>query len=539
MWKDTSSVTSPALKRILGIVVSLSAISLVLESVAGVGGRSRLIDLTGVLIERPLWLLIFGVWLVFVLARFSTRSWATATALVLRYAPLYLCVPLVNDLVSWLGLESTAPTFVNILEAPVSLLTLGWLPRFLASPGVLVGLLVAAIVLALELKRLNVSPKRILFIAILWLFGSLVLLLLPSLVSWIVVSSSVSPLNAGPNVLARAWIALSQEGYWWRSIIDRFPGILEGEAEASVRLLQLALVWLIGLGVLIGIGIRRRVLSWRQWMSWFKPVRGLSLLASAFFGMWVGALIGGGAIVLRAVDILAVVLFITLLLGVWIFSVWRNDLHDLPQDRELGRVDRPLVNGQLSLEEYARYGMGAAAVFLVGGWLLGWPVLLPCLVFLVLQEGLASPLLRWKDRWYGLVPLALSWLMLALSGVFFAVRSASVPLLHPMIWLAIAAFVFLQAVPRAMRWSPQTFTKLAGFFRLSPRMLIPIALALSYLLVPLLAGWVIVWWIAIPSAVVALLPLLGNGRWDERKMVGWQTAFILIAFFLLSVRPSP
>jgi hypothetical protein len=218
-------------------------------------------------------------------------------------------------------------------------------------------------------------------------------------------------------------------------------------------------------------------------------------------------------------------------------SVWRNDLHDQIKDQQSERIDRPLLSQrQLTVPEFNWIGGGLFLVVLIGGWLLGWPVLLPLLVFLGVQEGLAAEGIRLKERSLGGVLLALSSVTVMASGVFFVLQTAAVPVLRPGIWLALFAFCLFQSVPKALRWSPNLLNWFSTRTPIAPRMVIPISLALSYLVLPLLAGWAILWWIAIPCAFVSLIPLLGNGRWDERKMVGWQTAFLVVSCLLLSLR---
>lgn len=515
------------------VLFLLGALSALFESLIGVGGRSRLMDLTGILLERPLFLSLFAAWMVITIRLFRTVSWTYALDRVLSWTPFLLVIPVVNGLVTVLGLEATTPSFVNVLEAPVSLLTFGWLPRLLASPGVLIGLLAATSLVGLEGWRAKEPLKSVVGRALIWLLGSLLLLLLPSLIAWLVVSAGASPLNAGPNVLARSWIALSQEGYWWRSTLDRFPGVLEGEATASVRFLQLSIVFFILLGGSVFTILRSAGSSLRQIIAWFKPIRAVSFLGMAALGLVIGHL--SEPVFARGIDIFPFLLFIIVLLATWGVSVWRNDLHDQEKDEQLGRVDRPLIGQQLISLEFAWIGRGLFLIVLIGGWLLGWPVLLPLLVFLGIQEALVAGRIRWKDRSLGGVFLALSNVAVMTSGIFFVLRTAAVPILEPRIWAALFAFCLFQSIPKALRWSPSLLNWLSAHTPIAPRMVIPLALALSYLVLPLLTGWVILWWMAIPCAVVSLIPLLGSGRWDERKIVGWQTAFLLVSCLLLSL----
>jgi 4-hydroxybenzoate polyprenyltransferase len=535
MWKDSTNEFLQKLTKGLTILFLTGALSGLIESLIGVGGRSRLIDLTGILLERPLFFALFAVWLVIAMRLFRVVSWTYALERISSWIPFLLVIPLVNGLVTVLGLETTTPSFVNVLEAPVSLLTLGWLPRLLASPGALFGLLFAALLLGIDGWRVKEPMKRVVGRALIWLLGGLFLLLLPSLIAWLVVSAGASPLNAGPNVLARTWTALSQEGYWWRSTVDRFPGVLEGEATASVRFLQLSLVFLLLFGGAIFVVLRITGSVLRQMMAWFKPVRLISFLGMAMLGLAIGHL--GGPIFRRGIDLVPLLLFIIVLLATWGVSVWRNDLHDQIKDQQSERIDRPLLSQrQLTVPEFNWIGGGLFLVVLIGGWLLGWPVLLPLLVFLGVQEGLAAEGIRLKERSLGGVLLALSSVTVMASGVFFVLQTAAVPVLRPGIWLALFAFCLFQSVPKALRWSPNLLNWFSTRTPIAPRMVIPISLALSYLVLPLLAGWAILWWIAIPCAFVSLIPLLGNGRWDERKMVGWQTAFLVVSCLLLSLR---
>ncbi len=538
MWKNLQAKeTAQAITRALGVALIISAVSGLIESLAGVGERTRLVDLTAVVIERPFWILVFGFWATFVWRRICQISWPEAIEQVLSYAPLALLIPCVNVVVAWLGFESHAPSFVNILETPVSLLTFGWLPRTLASAGLLIFLVIVALQFLFQGWRAKQSPKRLLLGVLVWFLGVTGLLLIPSLVAWVSVSREISPLNAGPNILARAWVALSQEGFWWRSILERFPGVLEGETEASVRFLQLVVAYLLGLGALMVCFLRQVTFTGRQLLAYFKPVRGLSFLGAALFGLSIGGAVGGSLLV-RGVDLAAILLFSVTLFATWGVTVWRNDLHD--QEADLAD-ERPTasIEGVLGRGDVTWLGRGLFGIALSTAWLLGWPVLVSLGSFLLLQEALSVPALRWKKRPFGGLVLALSFVCVATSGVFFSLRTAAVPLISANIWLTVAVFYLFHALPKAFRWSPSLVSWFASHLRLSPRLFIPIALALGYLSVPLFSGWVILWWIAVPCAVVALLPLLGNGRWDERKIVGWQTAFILILFLLLSVYPSP
>lgn len=507
--------------RVLFVLVALSGVTALIESLAGVGGRERIFDLTAVLLERPVWMALFGAWFVYLSKRIRGSTWVAAIDQTLAWSPLMLIAPCLNSLVAWLGFETLVPTFVSVLEVPVSLLTFGWLPRPIASAGVLTLLLGVAVGLFVEGWRLTRSVKSVLGVALLWLIGSLGLLLLPSFVAWVIVSADVSPLNAGPNVLARSWVALAQEGYWWRSVVDRFPGIVEGEAGASVRLVQLVLVWLAGLGAAILLVGRQLSIPVRSLLQALKPVRGLSFLSAAFFGLWIGRLFGG-VFVVRIVDGLALLLFLVALVATWCVTSLRANLF---------RPEEEVVPA------YSWLLLASSVVAGVSAWLLGWPVLLALLGFVLLQEVLHVPFTRWKERWFGGVALAFSFVSVVAAGILFSLRTAAVPLLPMRIWLMLGVFYLLQALPKAFRWSPTLLGWLTEHLRLPPRMVIPIVLALSYLLVPLISGWVVVWWIALPFAIVALLPLLGNGRWDDRKIVGWQTAFILIAFLLLTVHP--
>ena len=537
MWNDTDLRAGVRIAGQAAVMVfGLSLIAAVLESVAGVDGHTRVMDLTRVFLEWPFWLCVFGGWLFFTLRTcFKDESRESTLKTVMALAPLALLAPIVNMCAAWLGLESTVPTFVNVLEAPVTLLTLGWWPRLLATSGTLVTLSVVAILLGVRAWQQRRPAKHVVRIVAIWLGGSFGWLLLPSVIAWIVVSGDVSPLNAGPNVLARSWVALAQSGYWWSALVDRFPGILEGEALGSVRLLQLASAWL----TIVCVGSvwiwRLGRSSWKKWLVWSKPVRGLSFLLFAVFGMAVGQHFGG-TVLLRFVDVIALLMFFGVLKAAWLYTVTRNDLADAVEDTHAGRTDRPLVTNALSPTAIRALSIGLLVLILTGGWLLGWPVLLPILVFLGIQELLVYPGHRFKNRWLSVLLLSFSTLSAFVAGVFFSLRNAAVPLLNPGVWLAMLAFCLFQALPKAIRGNPVFWSACAERVRLPVRFLIPIGLACSYLLVPLLSGWTILWWMAIPCAVVALFPLLGGGRWDERKIVGWQVAFLLVSLLLLLVQ---
>ncbi len=522
MWKTPSvSEIFRRIPRALFVLIALSGVTALIESLAGAQGRERVFDLTAVFLERPVWMVLFGVWFLFLSKKLRGSTWVSAIDQALLWSPLLLVAPCLNSLVAWFGFETLVPPFVNVLEVPVSLLTFGWLPRPIASAGILILVLGVAVGLFIEGWRLKRSVKSVLAVVLLWLVGGLGLLLLPSFIAWSIVSVDVSPLNAGPNVLARSWVALAQEGYWWRSVVDRFPGIVEGEAYASVRLVQLVLVWLVGIGTAIVLVSRQLTTPIRSLFQQLKPVRGLSFLGAAFFGLWIGHLFGG-VFMTRIIDGFALLLFLTALIAVWCVTSLRTNL---------SKPEEGIVPTHPWLLPSCSMVAGVSA------WLLGWPVLFPLLSFVLLQEALHSPFTRWKERWFAGGILAFSFVSIVAAGIFFSLRTAAIPLLPMRIWLMIGVFYLLQALPKAFRWSPTLLGWLTEHLRFPPRMVIPIVLALSYLLVPLISGWVVVWWIASPFAVVALLPLLGNGRWDDRKIVGWQTAFILIAFLLLTVQP--
>ncbi len=387
-------------------------------------GDGRLGAVTELILIEPLYRLCVAIVCVFMLARAIRQSVPAVLQAVMPWLlPLHLLPGCINIGWSVLPLPSIHPFFLNGAHIPLSLMTAGLAPYPLAPPGVMGTVFILICLLGREVLRQTKNLRK----TIIWSTGTYlflsVFLLFPSLLGWFGLGAQTTFLYAGSNAVARGLVVLSQEGYWWRRVVERFPGFLGGESEVSVALLVATLSYLFLVGAFCTLIRKGFGYSWRVWVYgarlWFLATLGSLLVLGGLF-----AVTQGSALPRQAVSILAMILLVTTWLAAAGAVLGAGDLADLEEDERTGRLN-PLIQGEASPRHLADISCLLHGYALVGAWLLGWPIFVCVSLFLITQTIYRFSALRIKQIFPATsLVLGLSWLAAWLSGWFFVRQDA-------------------------------------------------------------------------------------------------------------------
>ena len=403
----------------------------------------RVITVPELLLTYPLIRLCFSLLFIGVLARFLRISFPAALQGVVPWLLPFQLLPGAIDLVlQALRIATPAPYFVNPSGIVLSLVSVGFAPHALLSYGSLITLacLVAWLFIQIKRARGRLVPAlsgTILFYVLAVLFAAS-----SSVLGWFGLVSRSAIFTAGSNVISRGLIVLSQEGYWWKNIAERFPGALGGEVEVSVLLLLTVVMYLVLVAGLVAWIYRIMHLSWRAWL--FEDRRQLLI-----YGVVV--LLSGGSLALVqgevwlrhwTMTVAAIVLLITWLAAL-LSVLGDGDVTDMGEDDRAGRM-RPLTMGTVSAATLEDLGWIFKGVALVGGWLLGWPICLCIFLFSLAQAAYRSPVLQAKQSFpFNHLLLGLSVTALWLSGWFLVTQDAVIT--HLPLHLALGMWLFFSA----------------------------------------------------------------------------------------------
>jgi hypothetical protein len=366
-------------------------------------------DLVRLLLLYPLSALILAGLMGFWLATAERTGWVQALER-RRHAWALLFVPGLLEGAITMVLRRPAPGFVTAPEAFVSLVTAGFFPRPLAAAGVSLGLLVALIWFARELRRLVQPTKSIVAAVGSTYAAAMALLLVPSVLGWI--GQFVGALATDAASVPRGFVRLSLDGYWWQQVYERFPLVTGGEAALSGQYLLAALLFLGGMMVVQflppwrGMGLRRRLEAVHLWRGW-------PFVAAVVLGLGV-ALAGVKAGRTVFSDGVAWLVAVGTAWELWVAAVFHRDLCSL-RDDELNRPERPLLTGEWRLEDVEEARVLHGALGLLGAWILGLPVFLPVLVAVLMGHASLAERLRPSER-----PQEGPWFLVATIATFVA-----------------------------------------------------------------------------------------------------------------------
>lgn len=239
----------PGLQAWLGIVIGVLWGASWLQIWASDAERGRLLDPTIFFIGRPL---LMGVGLLM-----GIGLWSWALRIRVREALVtgwhwfigFLLLPtVINLLFRFFGLSVQSWPYVAGREWMTTLLSAGWYPRPLASPGLLVALMIGAWGIGWTVWKWREEKTRALLAGFGTYFVFECLLSIPSFIAWLGMEGVASWWNASGYAVQRGMISLLNQQYWWQSVYERFPGTLGGEAEVSEALLLMVLAYIFLMG---------------------------------------------------------------------------------------------------------------------------------------------------------------------------------------------------------------------------------------------------------------------------------------------------
>lgn len=141
----------------------------------------------------------------------------------------------------------------------------------------------------------------------------------------------------------------------------------------------------------------------------------------------------------------------------WQFTAMINDVYDRKID-ELAHPDRPLVTGELSVETYSELAWSCAFVALFLSLLMGFPIFLLNLGFVIAGLAYSIPPVRLKDRPFGTVCVGYASMISFLVGIYsptewsygiYAYRTVTkhIPIYPEVLSISMMIFILLSISP--------------------------------------------------------------------------------------------
>lgn len=508
--------------RFPGLFLGASAVIIAswCTSVLAIWGEDRLNnhlpDLSFFLIGRPILLLAFlaagvTIW------SFALRiRWKESLATGWQWMIGFSVLPaIVNVLFRAIHLSTLSFPYVGGRAWLLELVSSGWYPAPLATPGTLITVLAVSWFIGWTVWTWREQKTRAVLMGIASYVAFMLLLSIPSFLGWLGLDATTSWWSAGSTAVQRGLIGLSNQRYWWQALYDRFPGTTAGEVETSAQLLFSVLGYL----ALAGIGaVRILKEAWQQnrgvIKEYFLQERGYmgSLLVFGF-------LLGTNQLIRASFGLVGLLLGLVAL-WVGVFSL------------------RALQAFQRKEEEKGLYLLAA----FVGAWFLGWPVFVGiCLSFIAvfLQERpelegrmlLQTGLMAFR----GALLFLAAWAVGSQMGSFLALPLGPVMSVFLFTWGTALAARCISS--RSFIWSEGRVAALLT--RGTSERVACVLILLSYGVLPFLSGWIRWALLAYPLALIAALLLFGRAGDRERRLWQVATAFWLVSYFFLQVSGFP
>lgn len=240
-------------------------------------------------------------------------------------------------------------------------------------------------------------------------------------------------------------------------------------------------------------------------------------------------------------DWLATTVLLLSFYAAWMFAVCSNDLADWRLDA-IANPKRPLPSGLITAEEMASVGRFFLIVSLLGGWLLGPPVMFAVMGFTAAYWVYSMPPLRLK-RWPMLNSflVSLACLSAALAGFFLTSPGAALSEFPGRLaLLLVIAFTLssnvkdLKDVEGDRTEGINTIPVLLGEKR--GRLAIGVMLMASFWLVPLLLNMLMLTVTAFPAGLIALY-LTTRPRFKEIQVFVLYYVFVAVSVGILAMAP--
>lgn len=509
-----------------------------LSSLVGRASDGRWEMWTQLLLIQPMFRLCVALLFVFTLSRILKLTIPSILQGVLPWLVPLQCLPGCIDLVLKVAhIAGPQPFFLNGATLPIALLSVGFAPYPLASIGALVTIATMTILLGHTIHRVLHDWKKTVLGGGIFYLCAFLLLATPSFLGWMGLGAHLSVSQAGANTVARGLIVLSQEGYWWRHVLERFPGLLGGESEVSVILLLGATAALL-LGAFLGYWIRYGMrLSLKTWVFeerfWFFLYGASLLLVGGAL-----ALVQGAQFPLLFVSGIAAVLFVGMWSAAFLSVLGAGDVGDVAEDERAG-FQRPLIRGEVSVSQLSDLTVLTTCYALGVSWLLGWPIFLCMVFFLISQFVYRSSSLQVKSFFpISSLLLGFSLLMVWLCGWFFMLQDTiishlSVPLLVGM-WLLFSSHTLIKNWQQAERFGRGVFFQaMPGLSEVRARWLLAGVVGGGYLLPGLCTrSW---FWLCFGAAIgFASSLILLSKRPKILELRGLFAIFLVVSVFILA-----
>lgn len=530
---------TPSFVALLGAIWILSFAAQWLQIAAHIFPGDRFPDLMTMMVLHPLWNVMFLFGGCLLINRALHRPSEQFVLIAWRALPILLLPGLFNLFCSAFGISANTLTYTSLSFLPIEVLTLGTYPQAFASWGVLLTLVLSAVGCFFLINHVTRRRATAVKATILFVFSYILLLAVPSIVGWFGLESATSLVTASPYSVQRGLIFLSQEGYWWKNLYERFPGTGIGEAQASVRFLLGGMSFLSFVVILAFYEWKKRGWSLKKEGGFLKPWGFLFFTATLIFGGVLG-LISDANFALRFVNVIALLVLCVTWSAVWMLMIYRNDLFDLPED-ESRRADYPLVSGEVDPRVWQARIPLLAVIAGVGSLLLGWPVFVAVFSFLVLQELRYHPWIRLKNAFFpSLLSVAGSALATLLVGWYFVSQDTSVSRVSARFLVSFLLFFALLLAQKLLEGAAGE--RIKGLIeQKNPNGRLPASrvegglIILAYLLLPICLGW---WrWLilSVPVGLISAFFVVSSPEKRSRSIL-WITLFFLISGFFLSLQ---
>jgi hypothetical protein len=476
----------------------------VASAFAALASSSQAAPFVAVAIFRPITFVAVCLSACLVLAVVLRQRAESAWTEVMRVFPLALGIGVLVSCVGvWNDGSGSVPTALR--DAVLFVFTLGIYPTTIGPLALMRGAVLAlAVLLAVRAWRSQPSRGRAVVVGVVtWVSGAVIL----SVQSWMAAIAAagrgLSLVNADDAM--RALGAVHTDSFWSNFQADRFFAGVGRQLDTGVSLSSSAILFLVCLA--LAAALAWRIQPWSRF-SVIRRFAGRLLSADSFASLvLVSACVAGVFVGLRgqrfswtALDVASLLVLLATFKSCFVFWSLGREIENLSLD-EREHPDYPLPSGLASVDDVQSARAFLLLVALVGGALLGWPVLISVLSFVAIGVFGSASVSGWMRHCIGKPVLvgimAATWV---LAGGLFASRTTMIPLhlgRFALAWAAIAVAVIalpsvLDMARRAATgwkgWLPFLLIAAAGLF-VSATFVLPVVLAALAIL--LVAGFVL------------------------------------------------
>lgn len=386
--------------------------------------EGRLLDFTTAVVAIPAGAILLLVLAALIWTLLGKTSFLPALGWSARLIPFTWAIPLFDLIRTYGNGLIIGPPKLNGLNIFVSSFTAGMLPiESGISIGIRLGLFAAVVGVGIVTWTLSNKIWKAVLGSVVFSAVTIKLMSTMSLLALWKSPFAAESWTALPFEISRRATMVMSNGYWWRSLYERFPTAIDSQAEVAARLVESAFI-LFALGLLLIfvllILLKKR---WSVLKHIFYAWGAFDLVLYSVFGIAL-ALTQGIPVSGGTTCMLAAGLFTLLLLGLRFTMVLRRDLSRLEAD-ERNRVSQPILRGDITVEGAKAMALAGELYVLFVAWILGWPVFACALVYLSASNLTRSKI--WSgNSWAAIIFRALGAGAIALLAMFFMTQDADI-----------------------------------------------------------------------------------------------------------------